>query len=80
MTYKAIFPSYAPRAKKLGLELSQFTEALEQLGLIKVIMAPSGKRWVFSTDSKLSENDMIRAVLEEENQLQIGKDLKKLAL
>ena len=78
LEYKGVMPHFSKRSERLGLSLSLFADELEKLGLIKIILSPSNKRWIFSADSKLSFDQMFQIVLDEENKSQLEKDLKKL--
>lgn len=78
LPFKIVFTKYSAKAKKLGYELSMLSHILQEMGYIELISTPSGKRWVFSKDSKLTLDEMSEKVLSEEARLESEKEMKRL--
>jgi hypothetical protein len=51
---------------------------LAELGFIKIAITPTGKRWVFSTDAGLSDEQISEIVQSEEQKLEIEKEIKRM--
>lgn len=58
LQYKLILPHYASRAKRLGLSVTELSDALEEIGAIKVLNSPNGKRFIFSGDCQATPEEM----------------------
>jgi hypothetical protein len=78
LPFKTVFTKYSLKAKKLGYEVSMLSHVLQELGYIEIISTPSGKRWIFSKDSKLTPEAMSEIVLSEEARLESEKEMRKL--
>jgi hypothetical protein len=78
LPFKTVFTKYSTKAKKLGYEVSMLSHVLQEMGYIEVISTPSGKRWIFSKDSKLDQERMLELVLSEEARIESEKEVRRL--
>lgn len=64
LSFRIIFPKYSVRANSIDMDIGDFSMALEELGYIKILSTPNGKRTVFSGSCPMS-NDELKAHLQE---------------
>ena len=62
--YRYLLTSYATRAKKLGLDLSELAYALQDLGYVKIFSTPQGKRYCYSADVPMTQEEIVTQLME----------------
>ncbi len=58
MEFRFVLSAQGYRAKALGMDISEFTNRLEDLGYIKVVRTPKGQRFVFAGDCPFTTEEM----------------------
>ncbi len=79
LPYKTVLSPFSPKAKSMGLALDDLSEKLEDEKYIKVFSTPNGKRFVFSGDCPLSNEEIRNWIQDQEVQKETEKELKKLS-
>lgn len=74
LPFKAVLSNKYHDAKKLEMTVTQLGNLLEKLGYIQVMRTMSGARYVFSTNSKLTPNEMLNSIYEQEKNRKLLKE------
>ncbi len=73
LPFKLVLSSRNYDAKRLGLTVSQLGMALEHLGFIRIISTMAGARHVFTHDCPLNANEMLSAIMEQDENRKLLK-------
>ncbi len=77
LPYKTIMSPLSSKARLFSISLDELSEFLENNNFIKVRRTPQGKRFVFSGDCPLTNEELNNWVQDQEIQKEAEKEFKK---
>lgn len=77
LEYRFVISSQAYRAKALGMDVTELALKLQEMGYIKILRTPKGKKFVFAGDCPWSREEMQSWLQEQEILKESEKEFKK---
>jgi NAD-dependent DNA ligase len=77
LEYRFVLSSQAYRAKALGMDVTELAQRLQEMGYIKILRTPKGKKFVFAGDCPWSREEMQSWLQEQEILKESEKEFKK---